>query len=404
MEWSDGTRTFSGFATNTDQENVVVPVAKYALVYMVVGGDFKLPVAYYILQGLNALGRAALTQNVIKHIEKSGAIVKFLTMDGAKSNIAMLKELGADFKENKPFFPSPSNPHVNIFTLLDPPHMLKLARGCLKQQQLYHDGNALKWDFIHSLHKMQQERNLNLCNKLSEKHLNFHVNPMNVRLACETLSDSVATCVDQLRMDGYEQFQQSESTTKYIRYVNNVFDIFNYKPTIKSRGKNFKNALNQSTAKKIFAYLTEAKEFFNSLEIDEISYRKDKNKRKQKQITRKLAIRSRNFTPFLGFVQNSTALEMFYMDSMVNGPLTEFNTFQFSQDHLETWFSAVRSRLGKFNHFLYIWYKMVQICSIFEQICSIMPWIILSMQCLSMSNFIIIFVIFKTKLILFKIF
>lgn len=194
---------------------------------------------------------------------------------------------------------------------------------------------------------MQQNRNINLGNKLSNRHLNFHVNPMNVRIACETLSNSVANCIDQLRMDGYAQFQDSESTTEYICFVNNVFDIFNFKPTMKSSG-NFKKVLNQSTAPQIFDYLKKAREYFTTLEIDDITYRTDKKKIKQKHITRKLAIKSKNYTPFLGFIQNSIALEGFYMQNMDHGPLKNFNTFQLSQDHLETWFSAVRSKLGNY--------------------------------------------------------
>lgn len=69
-------------------------IAKDVLVYMVVGENFKLPVAYFLLNGLEALERAALTQEVIRHVNETGAKVISLTGDGLIANIACLKHLG----------------------------------------------------------------------------------------------------------------------------------------------------------------------------------------------------------------------------------------------------------------------------------------------------------------------
>lgn len=82
------------------------------------------------------------------------------------------------------------------------------------------------------------------------------------------------------------------------------------------------------------------------MEIDEKKTRKLPDDSTEIYYVRKLAIESNKFTPFFGFVHNLTALEGLYTDYVANGPLEEFHTFMFSQDHLETWFSAVRSSLG----------------------------------------------------------
>lgn len=263
----------------------------------------------------------------------------------------MARELGADFDNDKPYFSSPTNPNDKIYLIWDPPHMLKLARGCLKHHKLYHNGSALDWNFIATLHNMQQNHNINLGNKLTNAHINFEAKPMHVRTACETLSNSVAVCIDQLRSDGYNEFKDSEATTEYIRFCNNVFDILNYKPNVSGAVQKFKRALNPSTASEFFEYFAKAKEFFQSIEIDEVYTRKVENKNgkkeKEKYSVRKLAIKSRNNTPFFGFYHNMTAIQLMYTDLVENGPLEELHTFWFSQDHLETWFSSVRIRLGK---------------------------------------------------------
>lgn len=271
--------------------------------------------------------------------------------DGPKCNIAVTKALGADFANNKPYFLSPTNPSDKIYCIWDNPHMIKLARGCLKHNQLYYQGIPLNWNFIVKLHELQQQRNINLGNKLTDIHINFHLKPMHVRTACETLSNDVADGIDQLRCDDYDDFNASEPTTKYLRICKNVFHILNYKVGHEEAGMGFKKPLNPSTANEIFQYFAEAKNFFEALEIDEKHTRNVVQDGVIETITttiRKLAIKSQNGTPFFGYFYNMIAIEQMYTDFVLNGPLDELITFMFCQDHLETWFATVRSKLGKF--------------------------------------------------------
>ncbi|XP_055309913.1 uncharacterized protein LOC129573448 [Sitodiplosis mosellana] len=95
IEWVEAEHKFSGFITCRDEENKKkqknkgLPVAKNALVFMAVGADFKISMAYFLLTGLNALGRAALTQLTIKSVNNTGARVISLTqMNCTRSNFA----------------------------------------------------------------------------------------------------------------------------------------------------------------------------------------------------------------------------------------------------------------------------------------------------------------------------
>lgn len=345
--WDEKEKQFTGFVSCHDGDSEDLPVAKQVLVFMAVGDGFKLTVGYFFLAGLCAHSRAALTQLAIESVNKTGARVISLTGDGLIANVAMVKELGADFNNDKPYFPSPTNADDKIYVIWDPAHMLKLARGTLKSHKLYHDNIPIKWNFITSLHQMQKQRNFNLGNSLSAMHCEFHVKPMNVRLAAETLSNSAADCIDLLCKDGYEEFKNSQKTTEYIRFIKNVFNILNYKPSIGDAGQNFKIPLNKSTAPKIFEYASKAKEYLKSLEIDDVYTRKSKDGTKKKVVIRKLAIKSRKFMGFFGFLHNLTSFERLYNDFVLNGPLDEFHSFMISQDHLEVWFSSGRGRLGE---------------------------------------------------------
>lgn len=350
VEWNEAESKFSGFVTceNTKttqhgNEKAHLDIAKDALVFMVVGENFKIPVAYFLLNGLEALERAALAQDVIRHVNETGAKVISFTGDGLISNISVAKHLGCNLKQDKTFFASPTNPKSDkIHFILDPPHMLKLFRGCLATHSLYYNDKPISWDFIVELQKMQSDKNINLGNKLSNNHIKYSTRSMNVRLACETLSMSVADCISQLREDNYDEFRNSSETTNFIKFVDNTFNVGNVRNS-KYDHENFdyKYPICESTAEGLFKYFCEAKKYFKSVEIDE--------KNRKGEMIRKLAINSKSFTPFLGMVINLTSFEGLYNDHVLNGPLKTLYTFQFSQDHLETWFSSVRRGLGIYN-------------------------------------------------------
>lgn len=145
------------------------------------------------------------------------------------------------------------------------------------------------------MHDLQKVRNLNLGDKLTNLHIDYHLKPMNVKLATEVMSNSTAHCIDQLREDNYVAFQNSYATSEFIRHVNNVFDIGNVRANSQPIG--YKQPISISNADELFQYFEEAKEYFMSIEIDEVNSRTNK-------VKRKFAIKSRSRTPFLGMVHN----------------------------------------------------------------------------------------------------
>lgn len=57
-------------------------------------------------------------------------------------------------------------------------------------------------------------------------------------------------------------------------------------------------------------------------------------------------LKSRVSVGFFGFLNNIKSILGIYTDYIESGLLKEFYNFQFSQDHLETYFSLIRSSLG----------------------------------------------------------
>lgn len=113
--WCNAKKEFLGFCTvmnssvNDKDENSAEPkLAKDSLVWMVVGPDFKLPVAYELLSELETYDRAAMMLNVIKCVEQTGVVIVSITSDALAANITSYESLGVNFIEGKPYMKSPT--------------------------------------------------------------------------------------------------------------------------------------------------------------------------------------------------------------------------------------------------------------------------------------------------------
>lgn len=328
------TQSFVGLSTVTnpspqdDNAEDAIKLANDALVFLIVGPDFKIPVAYELLNGLDSTNRAALTLRVIQRVEETGVKVMSLTSDGLAANITTAEILGANFGDEKTYFMSPTYPGQKIYIIFDPPHMLKLVRKHFASNAIYYRNELVDWKLLEMLVEKQSMNNFNLCNKLTQKHMKWHLNDMNVRLAAETISNSVADTIEQLLKDGFEEFKNSLPTVEFVRFFDKAFDVLNFGGSRKADGR-YKQKVCAASADHIFKFAERLKQYLKELEL-----RKNGNS--------KLILVSNAYTGFFGFYVDFVSLKGIYEDFVQNGPLTEFYPFQFSQDHLETFFALIR--------------------------------------------------------------
>lgn len=336
LSYCNETQSFIGHCTVTNSaehskngvDGEELKLAKDALVFMFVGPDFKIPIGYEFLNGLESYDRAALTLKVIKCIEETGAVVMSLTTDGLAANLTTAEALGANYGDKKPYFMSPTYPTQKIYTIFDPPHMLKLIRKHFTSNMIYHCGELVDWNLLEILVEKQSSGNFNLCNKLTKKHINWHQNDMNVKLAAETLSKSTADALEQLHKDGYAEFENAPTTIEFIRFIDSAFDVLNFGGSRKPDGR-YKQKLCTETADHIFKFGEKFQQYLTELEL-------------QKKTKSEPILSSTAYVGFFGFYMNFISLQGIYEDHVLNGPLTEFYPFQFSQDHLETFFALIR--------------------------------------------------------------
>ncbi|KAG8224664.1 hypothetical protein J437_LFUL005106 [Ladona fulva] len=229
-------------------------------------------------------------------LKENGVMVVSLTFDGTSCNFAMAAALGVNLKVEE------LSTHFlygdrRIYVLLDPSHMLKLS--------------------------------LHAANKLRSRHIQWHREKM--KLASQTLSRSVASALEYFGCSlKVENFTGCEATVKFIHLFNGAFDILNCRNLL---SKEFNSPIKESNSGKIFARLGSLKSYVANL--------------KSKDGLR--ILQSKRKTGFLGMVVAGESVCALFKDLRGSEELEFLLTYKLSQDHLETFFSTIRSK-GGFNN------------------------------------------------------
>ena len=336
VEW-DGTKFRGHVDLGTEIDDISTSVASEAFVLMLVGmnGHWKVPCGYFLINSLSGEEKANIIKNCLLKLNDVGVRVKSLTCDGPSSNFTMLRSLEAKINDYiLPSFPHPSDRSTLIPVFLDACHMIKLVRNTFAEQgRLLIDDQEIKWSYVKDLYDLQNVEGFKLANKLKNAHINYHNHKMKVNLAVQSLSSSVADaisfCKDNLKMT---LFQGSEATIKFIRIFDRLFDIFNSRNPL---GKGFKAPISVSNYYFICNFLTECEIYIKSL----------------KDYNGTAILKSKRKTGFQGFLINIVSLISLCKELLFSDPpqLNYILTYKLSQDHLELFFSAVRSA-GGFNN------------------------------------------------------
>ena len=322
--------------TGIEEEFPDIAVDAFVLMVVSYNSFFKIPVGYFFSAGLSANSKKNMVVTCIQELHKIGIKVKSLTFDGASSNLAMAKQLGCSFKNEdlKSSFVNPADSTEKIQIFLDPCHMLKLIRNLFGEYSYLKDdqGNGIKFSYIQNLHLLQEKYGLHLRNKLRKTHIEFKKKKMNVRLAAQLLSNSVADSLQFCLDNKFPEFEGCEATIKFIRTINDLFDIFN------SRNVNsfqWKRPICEANQKDIFSRLDTIYAYLSSLKCPE---------------TGKLLTATNRKTGILGFLICIQSFKSLYRSLVSTGDLKFLLSYKFSQDHIEIFFGKIRTRLGCNNN------------------------------------------------------
>ena len=194
-------------------------------------------------------------------------------------------------------------------------------------------GEKISWEFLEALYEIQKEDILHIGNSLKTKYMQWQKHKMNVSVAAQTLSCSVASAITFLREDNVAEFHDSIATTEFILLMNNLFDILNSKSKF---GRRYKAPISLENYSEICKYLTEGIDILMSLTgTDGV----------------KIICGPRK-TFVQGFAISAKSILAISQELMLGdyNPYSYILTYKFSQDSLEMFFSKVRGRLGWNNN------------------------------------------------------
>ena len=155
---------------------------------------------------------------------------------------------------------------------------------------------------------------------------------MKVNLAAQTLSNSVATAIDFLRdKKQLSTFKNSQATTKFIKIINELFDVCNSKSP---KEKGTKSALFLHNLEDKIIFLTDASNYLFSL----------------KNVHGQRMCETQQKQGFLGFMNSIAALIGLSRKLLIEKQFKFFLTYKVCQDHLETFFSQIRRFSGWNNN------------------------------------------------------
>lgn len=327
----------------------------YVFILVSLNQAWTLPVAYFFIHSLTGEMKSNMILLTLQKCHNIGVKIVSLTFDGCKTNINCMTALGCNLenKENmQTIFSHPCGGY-EIAVFLDACHMVKLMRNLLEAQKCIYDAEdkEIKWDLILALHNLQEENSLHLANKLSSRHIHFRNEIMKVKLASQLLSNSVAKAIEFCDKKLHiEKFADSDATTKFIKMINDLFDILNTR-NLEDFGYN--TPLNEKNAGKILKLCADAKKYLLSL-TTKVMYKKTKIFNKEKRVvyeTKKVPLyQCRANTGVIGLLTCINSLEHLYSTLIQTKTLLFLITYKLSQDHVELFFGKIRSLGGHNNN------------------------------------------------------
>lgn len=265
-------KKFSGFITfGKIAENCErLPLATQVLVFLLSGINisFHIPIAYFFIGNLEAIDKVVLITSVIKMLNTAGVKLLTITCDGHPTNIAAYEMLGGSYDLNdlRPYFSNPEN-GSQIYTFLDPPHMLKLIRNSLTNRKVFYDriGRPIEWMHFVNMVNLNDEAAL-LSHKMTKAHINYeHKNKMNVLLAVQTLSQSTGESFKYLMDRRYPEFENVSGTAEFCIRIDRSFDILN--SDLQRPDNVYKSPVNEQSFGEIFAFIDDTIDYLQKLTL-----------------------------------------------------------------------------------------------------------------------------------------
>ena len=181
----------AGGTRGGSNQNVATHVNS-ALVLMVGGLRKKWKQAFYYTfssSPISADNLKIIIERALHELKKVGLNVFVLSSDQGTNFAALKRNLGVT--RRRPFFLFEG---TKVFSIDDPPHLLKNTRNALLSKIIKSSVGTARWNDIVFFYKADKQQNCRLAPRLTDGHINMAAfgSRMRVRFASQVMSHSVA--------------------------------------------------------------------------------------------------------------------------------------------------------------------------------------------------------------------
>ncbi|KAG6451961.1 hypothetical protein O3G_MSEX007396 [Manduca sexta] len=322
----------------------------YVFTLVCMNESWKIPVAYFLVNGLSAETRTNLLKTCLTECYSVGVDIVTIVFNGCAANINAANLLGCDLKHPSRLKTTFKHPEcdLEVAIMLDACHLIKLVRNSFEAKRLIFDesGNRIRWQLLNNLVKFQKNVGLNFANKISVRHIHFRNEVMKVKLATQIMSMRVANALRLCNeVVTSSLFKDTDGTIDFLTIFNNLFDILNSKS---SDVYGLKKPLSTENADEVLQYLEKARQYILGLDIF-VKYRSEFRQRITMKVMKRKIVESKNKTGFLGFLICIESLKHLYSTLVEKQHLQYISTYKLSENNLQMIFNAFR-RFGNYNN------------------------------------------------------
>ncbi|GFN93250.1 transposable element p transposase [Plakobranchus ocellatus] len=220
--------TLVGFADYGSQEesNTNIP-ADQGVVLMIRGLTlrWKQVIGYYLTRhNISTCTLKNIIFDAVKQLTSLGLSVEALVMDQESLQWKFIKDVGVSIE--KPYFTAVEDKKCHIIP--DPPHLIKNLRNNFKTKDIFYVLHGVKgkarWNHLEQLYKLNRSNHIHAVPHLQDDHFLLPQGKKMVILACQILSDSVASALKFYVCKNLLPPEVKE-TADFIEMVNSMWDF-----------------------------------------------------------------------------------------------------------------------------------------------------------------------------------
>lgn len=322
-------------------------VASKALVFMLIfiNRPIKIPLGYFFTSTLSRYQIKNLKDSCFSKVKETGVFILGAGFDCASNNLGAMNLSGASLQPPhlESVFEHDGDCHI---AHPDISHVLKNIRNHHAMHDMIdNSGGLISFAYLKKLNELQEEIGFHFANKINKNHINFNGCKMKVKYASQLFSLSVANALKFLReVVKHKDFLGSESTEKFVRMMNDLFDILN------SRHGNsgLKAPLSLENSKSVLQFSEEGIEYISTLKI--IPKSEDCEVTTEIKPTKDFVIQQSWGVAFYAMILCLKNLNFIVENFLETGLLQECPMYRLTTDHIEQFFSCIRMKLGCNNN------------------------------------------------------